>query len=267
MIKIENYSGQLGNHMLHFYNMVQIANKINIEYNSIDWDGNKMFLLKNGTKFLPKKIRFNSRDILNLGIENFINIINNVKDNTDIILDYPALGELFYKFDNISTFDIFKIKDDLKQNLDNNYVHVSLHLLSSKKLFEWDPVSVLPLKYYTDSIDFIKDEYSSKKIKFHVFVNDDTYDVYHKVIKYLKDDEIILGNVNDYIKDFLVISECDIIVMPPSTYSISASFCGKKNKKTIHSKQWMDYSISNNDIFWVDLNNGGNDNFKLWKII
>ena len=44
--------------------------------------------------------------------------------------------------------------------------------------------------------------------------------------------------------------------------------CGKKNKKIIHNNEWIEYKINSDyfrDIFWKDLNNGGNKDYKIWK--
>ena len=69
-----------------------------------------------------------------------------------------------------------------------------------------------------------------------------------------------------YIEDFTTMSQCDIIISSPSTYCISAGFIGKE-KKIIHSKEWLDYRVEEDDKFWVDLYNGGNEDYKLWKMV
>ena len=40
-----------------------------------------------------------------------------------------------------------------------------------------------------------------------------------------------------------------------------------KNKNIIHSKEWIQHRIEEGDKFWIDLNAGGNENYKLWKVI
>ena len=41
----------------------------------------------------------------------------------------------------------------------------------------------------------------------------------------------------------------------------------EKEKKIIHCKKITEYFIGNKDKFWVILNNGGNNYYKLWKLI
>jgi len=61
-------------------------------------------------------------------------------------------------------------------------------------------------------------------------------------------------------------TECDYIISSPSTFCISAGFVGK-NKKIIHSKDWIEKRVSVNDKFWTDLKSGGNDDYSTWRIL
>ena len=35
----------------------------------------------------------------------------------------------------------------------------------------------------------------------------------------------------------------------------------------IHSKNWVDYQCDKGDKFWINFNNGGNNNYKKYKLI
>ena len=72
--------------------------------------------------------------------------------------------------------------------------------------------------------------------------------------------------------DFFNLSQCDYIISSPSTFCITAAMCGRKNKKIIHSKEWVvDYKLKTDyfrDIFWKTLHNtGGDEDYKLYKLI
>ena len=103
-----------------------------------------------------------------------------------------------------------------------------------------------------------------------MFTDDLTLDSYIKILKYLKEKgiEFKIGDTKkEAIYDFQTMTECDIIVSSPSTFSIWAGILGKKRKKIIHSDKWINTRIENNDKFWIDLNNTDNEIYKLWRKI
>jgi len=59
-------------------------------------------------------------------------------------------------------------------------------------------------------------------------------------------------------RDFLDMANSDVLISSPSTFSIWAGILGKR-KKVIHSKTWVDYRAKENDIFWINLQKGGNE--------
>jgi len=72
--------------------------------------------------------------------------------------------------------------------------------------------------------------------------------------------------------DFISISLSDYVISSPSTFCITASFCGKKNKKIIHSKDFIErYNLKSNyyrDVFWKKLYyNSDNTDYKIYKLI
>ena len=71
---------------------------------------------------------------------------------------------------------------------------------------------------------------------------------------------------NNYISDFAKMTECDYIISSPSTFCICAGFVGRQ-KKIIHSKKWLENRIKVNDKFWVDLYNGGNEDYSIWRLV
>ena len=61
-------------------------------------------------------------------------------------------------------------------------------------------------------------------------------------------------------------AECDYIISSPSTFCICAGFVGRQ-KKIIHSKKWLENRIKVGDKFWVDLYNGGNEDYSIWRLV
>ena len=105
-----------------------------------------------------------------------------------------------------------------------------------------------------------------------MFTDDDSLESYANVIKLLDKYgiEFIIGenvsNRSRYINDFATMSECDWIISSPSTFCITSGFIGK-SKNIIHSKEWIKNRIDNEDKFWKDLYDGGNQNYSLWEVI
>ena len=122
--------------------------------------------------------------------------------------------------------------------------------------------------YYMNALSEIENDVQS----FYIFTDDETLLSYKTVVEYLKQNnrKVIFGentsNRNNYIKDFSTISECDYIISSPSTYRIAAGFIGK-DKKIIHSENWIHNRVDADDKFWVDLNNGGNSDYSIWRLI
>jgi hypothetical protein len=104
---------------------------------------------------------------------------------------------------------------------------------------------------------------------FILFTDDTTLDSYRAVISYLNQNNLTyrIGNINLLEEDFIALSYCDKIISSPSTFAISAGFCGLENKIIIHSKEWVDYQCEKGDKFWIGINNGGNNNYKINKLI
>jgi hypothetical protein len=67
-------------------------------------------------------------------------------------------------------------------------------------------------------------------------------------------------------KDFLQMCDCDVIISSHSTFCICAGYL-QKQKKIIHSQKMMNYFLNLKDIFWTDLNKGGNKYYNIYKLI
>ena len=93
-----------------------------------------------------------------------------------------------------------------------------------------------------------------------------------------------LGSPDKY-DDFSTLAECDVLIASSSTFVVCAGFLGKKNKKIIHSKEWINKNVEHTlwhptdppdvrewqlsfDEFWVELyRTGGNKFYELWSVV
>ena len=89
----------------------------------------------------------------------------------------------------------------------------------------------------------------------------------------------------DKYDDFSTLAECDVLIASSSTFVVCAGFLGKKNKKIIHSKEWINKNVENTlwhptdppdvrewqlsfDEFCVELyRTGGNKFYELWSVV
>lgn len=225
-----------GNRLIYYFNLRKEANNQKCDYFSVPWEGYQYFDGNMLGTFPP-----------------------NEKYTT---LDF-CLGDKFYSDDKTKTRDIFKLKNIPNVPADTCAIH-----FRGSDFFTWNPKSILNVEYYYDSIDIIKD-----KIKnFVLFTDDENLKSYNEIKNFLEKNNINFfvgdntSNRQNYINDFSYMSECDWIISSPSTFCICAGFIGKK-KNIIHSKEWVEYRIESEDKFWIDLYNGGNDNYKLWRTV
>lgn len=169
-------------------------------------------------------------------------------------LDF-CLGEKFFDGD-VRTRDIFELRN-VKDTPENS---VAIHFRGTD-FYSWNPDAVLDSSYYINSIDCIDDA-----SVYYIFTDDTNLESYKEVLLYLKDKEVVLGQRNLFVDDFNTMAQCDYIISSPSTFCVCAGFVGK-NKKIIHSEKWINNRVAVDDKFWVDLNNGGNEDYSIWRLV
>lgn len=254
---LNNIGGRFGNKLLYYNNVAQVSNYFNVDYYCNKFNNDHIFEFSNkNIETLPEYSNSISSKFL---IEN-----KNIKNKEINVLLEPCLGELFFEYTNKSTNEIFKFKKEYIKNFDTNII--SVHFRGGD-FHTWEPQSILPVEYYLEAIQESIKLYD--KYEIYLFTDDLNLNSYISVIDYFKKNNLKynIGNLNDMISDFLLISYSDVVISSPSTFCVTASFCGKENKKIIHSKKWIKYRILNGDKFWIDLNNGGNKYYKLFKLI
>lgn len=269
----KKFTGGMGNRLFQYHFMKQLSHYLEVDDFYRETPDRKWFDNMHGKniKWNPfrKKINFTAKNILELGKDNFLNEIKYELQNKKlIVLEPPILGDFFYEYIFSDPNDFIKIKDKYKLlKLKEDKVHIAVHFRGTD--FEsWNKDAILDVDYYIDSIDFIRHQ-ESHELVFHPLTDDLTLDSYHQVIQYLNENNLCyqLGNTTqEAIYDFHKMSECDIIISSPSTFSIWAGILGKR-KKIIHSEKWINNRLINNDKFWIDIDKSNNKIYKLWEKI
>jgi len=242
-ISINNYPNcGFGNKLLYYFNLRQISYEFNIPFYSVSFDGLDLFEEKmTGSHNIknPKTLKF-------------------------------CLGEMFFETD-LNTRKVFKIKKELlaENSLEKNK-KCAIHFRGTD-FFEWNRDSILSSEYYINAIkETIKDD---PEVQFIIFTDDNSLEAYKNTIKYLNSINYRYSygentkNRKKFKKDFINMCLCNYIISSPSTFCITAGFIGK-DKKIIHSENWIKDRASKKDKFWEKLyNTGGNMNYKTWKLV
>ena len=223
-------NGRFGNRVLYYNNMRQLAAKMGWGYKSPSWEGDSVFNLQDG-------IRSHER-------------IQEVLQ--------PCLGEKFFSDRHIPTREIFKLKNMLTVPENSLAIH-----FRGTDFHSWNPEAVLDVDYYLNAIE----EYGDVD-NYYLFTDDRELESYARVIGHLHKTgkNIIFGSPGSAFDDFNLMCRCDGIISSPSTFAICAGFIGK-HKKIIHSEKWINSRVAVDDKFWVDLKNGGNEDYSLWRLV
>lgn len=254
--------GRLGNQFFQYAALRAASLKSGFEskipdISSASWHGQACLL----DNFMIQSPKIENHEIQNIrnflqqdvGSCHYSSILNSVQDNTNISGHFIHL-DYFLDFKDL-IFSELRAKKTLEEReapfLENirqqGHEIVSLHIRrgdntdgTNPEIAEhygddpFDTRSELG-KFITNSIDF----FSKRKVKFVVFVggsrsgNDDTDLAWAR--KYFKDENFIISDTNDAVRDFIRIYSCDHnIVSFSSTYSLWASYLNKgKNKKIV----------------------------------
>ena len=240
--------GRFGNKVLQYNNLVQLANLLETEPSCVKWEGNKYF--KNIVSHKPSRKK--SKILYwNEILDNDIEKLKEMTKECDLCLDDPsyALHNTFYKLTQKDPRDFLELKDEYIPKLDDNFVHVGIHVRGGDilGLDNSDGREIHPPSYYKKSIDHLLEE--EKKYYFHVCTDDISFDSYKETISYLKSKNCKYDNgpntgSKNYINDFSLLCYCDILVNSSSTFCLSAVFLGKRDKKIIHYKGWLDRIVN-----------------------
>jgi hypothetical protein len=171
----------------------------------------------------------------------------------DVKLKPPMLGEYFFDscFTDPKNIVKFVNASQIKQN------YIAVHIRGGD-FRSWNPKAILEYEYYTKAILHAENLLGSETQK--ILFTDDISNPNVRRIKENFNAETRFSNqtLEGDVIDFLDMANSEVLISSPSTFSIWAGILGKR-KKVIHSKTWVDYRAKENDIFWINLQNGGNE--------
>ena len=197
---------------------------------------------------------------------NYIQEIN--RSGKNIIIDPPILGDIFFDYLFFNPGQFIKVKNPFKKTLfktNDKQIIIGIHIRGSD-FASWNENAALGFDYYETSINYCLKTYQDKNLSFFICTDDLNFPTYVKTKFLLKNQRVFLGNPEiPAIYDFYNLSQCDILISSPSTFAIWGGILGKKEKKIIHCKKWLDYSTNRNDPFWVKLLKSNNQYYSLWK--
>ena len=281
--------GRFGNKILQYNNLMQLSKNLNIKSSCCSFQEEKYF--KNICNF-EKSIK----PVKDLTYEMILNDskLNFNKFNYKIDDPNYLLHNVFFKITKQDPRIFIELKDKYKIKLSNNKIHVGIHIRGGDKIKKV-PREIHYENYYIDAINYLINQKFEKTLIFYICTDDNTFKVFKNVVKYLQSKKLnyllsqdTMKNKNDkesnnnFIYDFSTLTECDYIICSSSTFPLSAFFLGKKNKKLILSKIWINKNINHTkwghdkmpksfwlgfNNFWIELAKGGNDYLKPWLII
>ena len=288
MIKINKITrGRFGNKILQYNSAYQMSCILQTDLYCTNWEGNAIFDLPTTNHINPtreeKSITWRECT------EPSWSHIKQTHDTFDLNLDDPSymLHNVFFQLTCRDPRKVFRINDKYQRNLPADKVNVGIHLRGTDILGADGNHGreIHGPEYYKLSIDLIESKFPN--IQYYVCTDDVNFDSYKETIKYLGDRgcSFETGDVNDYIADFVTLTQCDVLVASSSTFVMCAVFIGKENKKVVHSKEWIDKNINHLpwhttkhpddvrkmqlsfDDFWIRLYNEGNQFYKIWRLI
>ena len=278
MIRIDKMTaGRFGNRVLHYNNLMQLATTLNTDASCVFWEGHECF-----------------SDLV--GQTDWENPVDTVLDwktvlGSDDISDNAQLGSyclhnVFLKVTKTDPRQFIKVNEKYKRNLPEDKVNVGIHIRGTDILGADGNQGreIHSPDYYKNAIDVVESEFENTK--YYICTDDTDFISFKETVKHLSINgiEYEVGSPNHFI-DFATLSECDVIIASSSTFTVAAGFTGKKNKKIIHSMEWIQRNLDHTlwhpyddpketrkwqlsyDNFWTDLYEGGNEFYHAWKFI
>lgn len=274
----QGWGGRFGNQILVVNNVAQISHYFGHDFFCRKFNGSEIFKLHEKLK--------NPNETINVDEELSIDFLvkNNKEEivlhkNKNYLVGHGTL-EFFFKYDSLSTFELFEYKEEYSNNAiskleklsGENKSNVSIHFRGTD-FHSWDSKSILSFDYYKKSIDDILENHGND-FCFYLFTDDFSLPSFKSTVRYLGElgIDLTINEKSNWQEDLIMMAYSDFIISSPSTFCMVAGFTGKKEKKIIHSKDWVDnYRAKTDyfrDIFWVKLlENRGNENYSLYKTI
>ena len=263
-------TGRMGNVLIQYVFLRQLAEKIGLDYFHPVLPYEKYFrdfkVRRRPLKELMKKKWIVSNAYISeVGVEQFIKEAIEKKDYS-IVLKPPVLGHLL-EWEDENQMRFIRVKEEFSQGVaDESYngrKKAGIHFRATD-FREWDINAVLDFEYYKNAIDYVMQSMDGDAPVFFLFTDENEFDTYKQTIMYLEEKglEYVAGDANrPMMKDFIGLSECDVIISSPSTFAICAALYGKDNKMIVHSRKWVDYCVNRKEVFWQTVQDNKNQHY------
>ena len=269
--------GRFGNKVFHYNTLVQLSDLLGQELVCVDWEGSDVFEdIKTSGATLPKDFKeIPPFDLINLTQEE----LKEKYSEGNFKLHSLSLAGPFFRITKRDPREFLKLREVV--DLDHNdQVSVGIHIRGgdTRGADGKDCKEIHPPEYYINAIDFVLEEYNNH-VAFYLCTDDPDHNFpsYQDTLNYLIDKKVPLchDTSNHYMRDFSILTECDILISGSSTFVTAAGIMGK-NKKIIHSKDFVEqfkdgdqgwYSNFGNGMFFHDMNHMKSDFYNVWKLI
>ena len=250
-----SFSGRLGNILLQYHFLRQIAEKTGIDYFHPGIPYAQYFEGMERKQrpihsFFRKNVEVSLSDILAFSQKDFLAFVIEQNDRgNNVVFSSPMLGGVFFDYLFFDPNQFVKVKKEYKLGFDfdpGNTIVIGLHFRGTD-FPTWNPNAVLEFEYYESAVNHCLGHFDNEEIVIAVFTDDYKYPAYVKTVNYLKSLHTIplyFGDKDVFpIYDFYQMTQCDVLISSPSTFAIFAGILGNK-KKIIHSKKWLNYATN-----------------------
>lgn len=128
-----------------------------------------------------------------------------------------------------------------------------------------------PLEFYIHGLemcmkDIVESTDSDRNVvTLRLYTDDGSLSAFRELPRYISNNfyskwggipYIVTSEATDPFWAWPFMAHSDYLVIPPSTFSITAGIFGNPNTKVVHWKQWIDERVAAGDTFWCDLISG-----------
>ena len=242
---LESTKGRFGNKIFQLNNLLQIALRYGRDPVSNYW---KELSYLEVPRLIIKKP--SNGILVSCSHTHNNNLENMLINNSNIHIGDNFIHNYFFDFCNKKPSELIFVKDKYKFRIKEKKNVLGLHIRGGDIIsadgnqgFELHDIS-----YYRRAIEYAVKEYQINEII--IFTDDLKISTYGDVIKFLNKNFSKKLKINfglsslypkkyGYIYDFAELSEVDYLISSSSTFSMAAGMLGKE-KKIIHSKDWLD---------------------------
>lgn len=251
-------SGRFGNKLLQYNSLVQLGKIYDVSCSFVQNNEITLFF-KDVVSYIPS-----NKPIKLLTCQMVLENENLDFGNYEYKIDDPAycLHNVFYKLTKNDPRNFLELKDKFKVELPSDRLNIGIHIRGGDVITADNGKEIHEFEYYKNSIEYVLKNYcENKKYMFYICTDDTNFRTFQQTHNYFLKNKIplqlgpIVGNQSQYIKDWSILNNCDILINSSSTFCVTAGYLNKKNSKIIHSEKWINRNI--NHLKWND--NGEKD--------